>query len=314
MARHADEGRVFAWNEDALERAGDHPTIYAAQGSHADYESCTTKTRYQAKNGLIDDRPACKERQQLHLSPESTPLTDLSRVRWGCWRGLFGHRREAGYESIPYLVADAPRSPLWQQHFDTDRAEPCRGVEPGRILSRAGEEVLSPATSALLRRRAGHLDALIDECADWERPPAEGAYLVACDPEALRRYVAGGLEDQGPGGVRIDVASGSRVMPGQVTLPAVRRTVDTRKLDPWRIVAVTPATVSVYAACRQGDRAHAQQLEARFESVALTPGRALHVDDRVPGVWRLRTEDGRDVARVAPSLAGGKRAKSTICG
>jgi hypothetical protein len=313
MARHADEGRTFVWDEEALERSGEHPTVYVAQGSHASYESCSPQARFQARRGLIDDRPACDEREQLHIAPESTPLTDLSRVSWGCWRGLFGHRREAGY-NVPYLIADAPRSPLWQQHFGGNRADPCRGVEPEPLLPRRGEEVLPKDTGARLRAGAGHLDALVDECADWEQPAAEGAYLVACDGDALRRYVASGLEELGPGGVRIDSATGGRLAAGPVTLPAVRRTVETRKLDAWRITAVAAARVSVYASCRQGSREQAEQLVGRFSDVAVTPGRPLRVDDRLRGVWRLRTEDGAEVARARPEQASGRIAKSTTCG
>ena len=314
MARHADEGRVFVWDEEALERSGEHPTVYVAQGSHASYESCSPQARFQAKRGLIDDRPACDEREQLHIAPESTPLTDLSRVSWGCWRGLFGHRREAGY-NVPYLIADAPRSPLWQQRFGGERATPCRGVEPGPLLQRRGEEVLPAATAARLREGAGRIDTLVDECADWEQPAAEGAYVVACDQEALRRYVASGLEDLGPGGVRIDAATGGRVTTGPVTLPAVRRTVATRKLDAWRISAVAPSRVTVFASCRQGGRDRAQQLVGRFAAVSLTPGRPLRIDDRVRGVWRLRTEDGAEVARTVPERPGGGRPRgSRVCG
>jgi hypothetical protein len=205
MARHADEGRMFTWDEAAITRHGTHPTVFVAKGSHASYESCYRQSRPLAPGGLIDDHPACDEDRQLRLAAESTPLTDLSRAPWVCWRGLFGHRPgDKAFERIPFLEADAPRSPLWQQHFGGKRWEPCPGVSAPDRRDKRGEEVLPERVSARLRTRAGRLDRLVDECRDWYTPPTADTYLVACDRTALRRFIRSGLEDAGKPGAHID--------------------------------------------------------------------------------------------------------------
>jgi lysophospholipase L1-like esterase len=301
MARHDKEGRLLPWNDDELETVDDHPVVFAARGSHADYESCADKVRYVAKYHLVDDHPTCDPKRQLRLAPEITPLTDLSRVAWGCWHGLLGHRSGGrSYEEIPYLVADAPRSPLWQQRFGGVVSKPCQGVaEPGG-RDGPGEEVVEEAqgTPARLREGAGHLDPLVDRCSDWEsHPPPVGTYMVACDQGALDTYLRSGLEDPGKAGVRIDAAGKGAPQVGEATLPAIRRDRAGTYLDGWWLSAVKPSTVSVFATCPQRDGV----VGARFAAVEIAPGRPLHLLDRgAAGLWRLRTEDGTTVAKATP--------------
>jgi hypothetical protein len=311
MARHAKEDRLFGWTEPALKKLGDHPTVFAARGSHASYESCDRQPRFQgAPNGLIDDRPTCDAGRQLHIAADATALSDLSRAPWACWRGLFGHKVSGGgVEALPFIVADAPRSPLWQQSFGGANARPCSGVRDPGLRDGRGEELLPDATATRLRAGAGRLDAQFDQCSDWDQPPARGAYLVACDPEALRRYVDSGLEDAGPGGLRIDVADPDHPVPGTPAMPAVLRDPAVRRLDGWRIATAAPARVDVYAACREG----AGIVEARFGRVPLAPGQPLRVDDRVRTEWRLRREDGATVAVAAPARVGSSQAGGHRC-
>jgi hypothetical protein len=306
MARHSDEGRVFPWNDDALTILNDHVRAFVARGSHATYENCALQLRPAAPGGLIDDRPTCDEDRQLHLAPEATPMTDLSRVAWGCWHGNFGHRRgERTYEQIPYLVNDAPLSPFWQQSFDDVVSEPCRGVEDPGGREGLGEEVVEEGTGVpeMLRDRAGRLEPLVDECADWETPPADGTYMVVCNQDALRSYVESGFEDPGPAGVRIDVADLERPEIGEISLPAIRRDPEGVYLDSWRITAANPIVVSVFAACRQGGR----MVAARFTSVPVEPAAPLRLSDRDPAGWRLRTEDGTTVAMETPFVVRGDK-------
>jgi hypothetical protein len=316
MARHADEGRMFTWSEAAVKRAegtgGAHFLAFAARGSHATYESCLTQTRTKAPAGIIDDHPTCAPARQLHLAPESTPLTDLSRVGWGCWRGLFGHRPGGGvFEQIPYLQADAPRSPLWQQRFGDERAEPCRGVEDPGPRDGLGEEVLPQATSKALRAAAGRLDPLVDDCRDWEHPPPTGTYLVACSPEGLSRYVQSGLEDPGPEGLHIDEAGVFGPTRGPVDVPAVRRDPVGRRMDTWRIAATARTKVAVYASCRHGGGL----LEARFRAVDVEADEPLRLDDRRRSSWRLRRDDGTTAATAGAHVVRGKvNAGERACG
>jgi hypothetical protein len=300
MARHDKEGRVFAWDEDVLEKRGDQARVYVARGSHASYESCDRQSRPEGPGGLIDDRPSCEPARQWHLGAGTVPLTDLSRVPWACWQGLFGHRREKGLQGVfPYRVADAPRSPLRQQTFDGVAADPCADMRDPGGREGPGEEVLPDDVSAQLRAGAGRLERLVDECKDWTRAPVRGAYLVACDPEALRRSTASGLEDVDPAGLRIDVAHDERPKTGPVSVPAVRRDPrNARALDTWRIVAGAGATVEVYASCQTGNR----MLAARFRGVELPPGTAVRVDDRPRETWRLRTEDGVTIGESTPAV------------
>lgn len=300
MARHDEEGRVFPWNDDALTIAEDHPTVYVARGSHASYETCGAQVRVVDEHGLVDDHPTCDEDLQLHLAPTATPMIDLSRVAWGCWRGLFGHKKDGrSYEQIPYLVSDAPRSPLRQQEFGGVAAEPCHGIgDPGEREG-FGEEVVEEdeGVPATLRREAGRLDPLVDQCADWENPPSTGVYMVACDQVALNAYVASGYEDPGGAGIRIDVARTANPQVGEYALPAMRRNRDGFYLDGWRLVAAAPTTASVFASCPRGRAVVA----ASFRKVTVRPDLPLRLRDRGPeGSWALTTPDGTVAATAMP--------------
>jgi lysophospholipase L1-like esterase len=314
MARHKDEGRMFLWDEDQLKQKGGHVVIYAARGSHATYESCRRQDRsIQAPAGLIDDRPQCDEDQELHLPAESTHLIDLSRVSWACWRGRFGeHPGGRLFDHVPYETDDGPRGPLWQQRFGGVVSEPCRGVRDSDDREGDGEEVLSDKVSDRLREGAGRLDPAVDSCSDWERAPSSGALIVACDRRRLTRYLAGGLENPGNGGLRIDVVDGSATRPGAFTVPAVRRDPRVARLDSWRVTASSTTVADVYASCQ----AHGGLLEARFRAVHLRANVPVRVDDRERGGWRLRDERGAVVGRaMAPHVIKKPRTDRTVaCG
>jgi hypothetical protein len=289
-----------------------HLQVFAALGSHADYEDCLRKKRSQAPAGLIDDRPQCDPIQQLHLAPESTPLTDLSRVSWACWHGRYGHHPgDQIRERVPYESADGPLGPLWQQHFGGIVSEPCLGVpDPGQ-RDAPGEEVLSDTVAARLRAHAGRLDPLVDSCADWEHPAATGVYLVACSPKQLAGYFASGLEDPGNGGLHIDVVSDVALAAGPASVPAVRRDAQLHRLDSWRIGSSGPITAEVYASCPSGSA----RLEVRFPVVRFTPQQHLRLDDRERSIWRLRDEDGVTVkgGEAKPHVVGTHKPSRLAC-
>lgn len=301
MNRHNEEGRAFPWADEALSRPGGHPRVFAARGSHATYENCEGQVRPFEIEGMLDDHPTCDEGRQLHLMPEVTPLVDLSRVGWACWQGLFGHRKggQGVYETLPALINDAPKSPLWQQKFGGVEKQPCSGLsDPG---GRDGpvEEVLEEGegTPALLRRRASPLENAIDDCSDWEKPATSGIYMVACDQAGLQRYVAGGLEDPGPAGVRIEARGSSAAAPDPLPVPAVRRNRHGAHLSDWRISAQGEATVTVFASCPSKEGVVA----ARFEDVVLQPGMPLTLRDQGPGgTWLLVRPDGKEPWEAVP--------------
>ena len=302
MNRHDKEGRAFPWEDEALSRPDGHPRVFAARGSHATYENCEGQVRPLDVKGLIDDHPTCDAVRQLHLLPEVTPLIDLSRVGWACWHGLFGHRNGGVgvYEgSNKFLIADAPKSPLWQQKFGGEEVEPCRGLEDPGGRDGLGEETVEEKTGvpAALRRGASHLEKAIDDCSDWEKPATSGIYMVVCDEATLDRYVAGGLEETGGAGVRIEALDADEAASGPVSVPAVRRNRSGTYLDDWQISAAQPVEASVFASCPSGDTV----VVARFEDVPIEFGARLTIDDHAPGgSWVLRDSDGAPVSEAVP--------------
>jgi len=304
-ARHNAEGRAFPWGDEALSHPEEHPRVFAARGSHATYENCEGQVRPTGVSGLIDDHPTCNPVRQLHLTPEATPLIDLSQVGWACWQGLFGHRNGGlgVYEgSNKFLIADAPRSPLWQQKLGGVTAEPCRGVPDPGERDGLGEEVVEEGTEegtgvpAQLRAGAGHLENVVDSCGDWETPATSGIYMVVCNQDTLDAYVRSGLEDAGPDGVRIEGSKPSAAE-GPAMVPAVRRNRTGTYLDDWRISAAGETRVSVFASCPSGKGVVA----ARFENVQLKPGKPLSIRDRGPGgTWLLTAPDGSPAAYAVP--------------
>jgi hypothetical protein len=300
MNRHDKEGRAFPWSDSALTLEGDHPLVYAARGSHATYENCDRQRRPLQIEGLIDDRPACEEQRRLQLVPEATPLIDLSRVGWGCWQGLFGHRKGKGaYERLPSLINDAPRSPLWQQKFGGDKEEPCRGIADPGGRDGPGEEVVEEASGvpAQLRKGASALEQTIDECSDWEKPATRGIYMVACSQDALTGYVESGLEASDPAQVRIESRFFDDLGRGPLAVPAVRRDRNRTYLDDWRITVKQPTVISVYATCPSGDAV----VGAHFVDVPIDPAGALTLRDGGPeGTWLLTRSDGTPAAEALP--------------
>ncbi len=307
MARHDSEGRVFGFNETALETDGGHVRVHAARGSHASYEHCGRQVR-PVGNGRVDDHAPCEDVDLLHFSSGATPRIDLSRVGWACWHGRFGQGAETVFEGLPQIVNMGPLSPLWQQGYGGVKRAPCRGVpDPGGRQGPA-EQVDDPRTAARLRRGAGQLTPLVDQCSDWERRALDGVFISACNQGVLDAYVESGFERPGPEGVRIarpdDPAPRSKVP----DVPPVQRDHDALRPAQWRITTQRTTTMTVFVSCRQGGR---RVLDARFEEVRLRPGRRYRVDDRGPEVWRLRTGDGEIVAAATP-VAGGRPAGATV--
>jgi hypothetical protein len=298
MARHGDEGQAFLWNEHALQRRGDHVSVYPARGSHASYEACIEQQRRRAPLGLINDRPECRGSNQFVLEAGQVPLWDLSRARWSCWAGRFGHSR-AGISRFEWELyeADGPLSPLWQQRYGGQTSRPCADVQQPADLISEGEEPLDEKTADVISSRGGRLDPLVDACSDWRRPQPQGPIVTACDARGLSRWIRAGMT--GDPGAGVQVLAGKE-RPAAAAWPvAVRRDALARSFNGWRIRAERSARIGVYAACLVGNR----PVEAVFEGVRATGGRELRIDDRVNRTWQLL--DGAEIVAVAtPRLPG----------
>jgi hypothetical protein len=286
MSRHEPyEGRPFAFDEPVF-RGDNHIDLHIARGSHAAYDTCGRQPRPGVPS---DDHAACGERS-YRLRPQ---LSDLALAPWACWQGRFGHRSTGGSTGRK-LFGAGPFSPLWQQEFDGRRAEPCKAVpeDPGGtpFVDEANPE---PAAREL-RDAAGRLEWLFDECSDWEKPPAMGTYLVACDETALRDYFASGLDDASAARVRI-TGVGRDPEP---TVPAVWRT--PRNVSVERPVITAPAGrwLRVYAVCEDTS---GERVAATFTSARVSGGGSARIDDSDPALWRLLGTDGRLLAEDGPN-------------
>jgi hypothetical protein len=299
MARHDDEGQLFLWDEPALRRRGSHVDIHVARGSHASYEACIEQERRKAPFGFINDRPECAGTNQVALEPGATQLLDLSRARWACWGGRFGHSRR-GVSRLEWELVEAngPRSPLWQQTYDGARARPCDGLTVPENVVSEGEEPLPDQTAQAIAGAAGRLDPMVDECSDWQRPQPQGAFVSACAPLPLRTWVREGMPENGGPGLQVLRPQDAPAPAGRPV--AVRRAALSPSFQDWRVRAAEAARVVVYAACYV-DRT---PLEATFGDVRLRPGAELRLDAASAGSWRLVDAEGREVARAAPRLPG----------
>jgi len=216
--------------------------------------------------------------------------------------GLLGHRNGGVgvYEgSNKFLIADAPKSPLWQQKFGGEEVEPCRGVEDPGGRDGLGEETVEEKTGVpvRLRRGASHLEKAIDDCSDWEKPATSGIFMLVCNEDELDAYVVSGLEDPGAKGVRIEALDSGEAESGPVEMPAVRRNRSGTYLDDWQITAAQPLEASVYASCPSGDKV----VVARFEDVPIVQGAELTIDDKGPGgAWVLTESNGAPVSEAVP--------------
>ena len=207
-------------------------------------------------------------------------------------------------EVHPHAVEAAPPGPFYQQTFDHHIVTPCLNVPEPAVRSGPTEEVLPPATSDRLRRGAGRLERWFDECDDWEKPPADGVYVVVCDPAALQQFFDGGLESVPPDGPRVDIGQPSG---RAITVPAVRRDPNVRNFTGWSISG-RARDARVYVACRHDGRV----LAATFEDVDLVPGATLQIATPTTGDWALASDSRRLPA--PPKVAAGAGGARGGCG
>ena len=345
MARHGpdeasrqDEPLRYSYddldNPRGVRHEGTHLKVYAAHGSHAIYPKCGKHGR----SGLPPDDHTCQG--PVATFGTDTPLMDLARSRWACWKGRFG---EPGPHKIRNVDARGPPAPLRQQKNYYRDAEPCdRGGAPpptGPLSSAASASTQAtrrsggvtaasaPQTDSALdpffsldyeladeseidqakveqRMEAGETyDRYFNTCDQWMTPPTEpGVKVVACDQRILTRFFGNGLEDTGPERVRI-VDPSRRALAAQASepsVPAVYDTADANQANTLRVLSNAPARPSVSVAQKRPDGSTAQ---ATFPPVPVSPGSALRM--RVSGsVWALLDSRGRTLARVRPTADG----------
>jgi hypothetical protein len=129
-ARHSNEGQYYAWNSPLLTFDDGHPVVQSALGGHPTYDAhCRESLRFNPALGAIRGRVAdwvvCGSGRYA-LRAATTPLVDIAKAPWACWKGHFGvaTASEVGAaklkESSIQRTIDAnydvagPRSPLWQ--------------------------------------------------------------------------------------------------------------------------------------------------------------------------------------------------------
>jgi hypothetical protein len=130
-ARHSNEGQYYAWNSPLLSFDHGHPVVQSALGGHPTYDPhCRQSLRFAPAlpvgiRGRVADWIVCGS-GRFAFRAATTPLVDLAKASWACWRGHFGvaTRSEIGAAKLNegsiqraidanYRVA-GPRSPLWQ--------------------------------------------------------------------------------------------------------------------------------------------------------------------------------------------------------
>ncbi|MGD0455480.1 MAG: Vps62-related protein, partial [Solirubrobacteraceae bacterium] len=156
-ARHSNEGQYFRWNSPLLTFDEGHPVVQAAYGGHPSYPAgCGARRRYVAPlNGVVSDWLVCGP-GRFAFRAATTPLVDLARTPWVCWKGHFGVvtpktiRAASSESSIAlaierYVLVSGPRSPLWQAengHLEAEdeEREPKRKPDSGPCVSKRGPE------------------------------------------------------------------------------------------------------------------------------------------------------------------------------
>jgi hypothetical protein len=124
MARHSGEGIFVPWSNSALIFDHAHPVVQGAYGGHPTYvPGCGPQRRSKTGFALIDWL-VCGTR--FVFRAKDTPLVDIARTPWACWRGHFGEaipgvevtnfgKPESVLDKLKHQVFVAgPQSPLLQ--------------------------------------------------------------------------------------------------------------------------------------------------------------------------------------------------------
>lgn len=136
-ARHSNEGEYLPWNSPLLTFDEGHPIVQAAYGGHPSYPArCGAHPRYaNGLEGLVSDWLVCGA-GRFALRAGTTPLVDIAKTPWACFKGHFGVAPPAAAPATQnegsiqlakekYYEVAGPRSPLWQAengHLSADGA------------------------------------------------------------------------------------------------------------------------------------------------------------------------------------------------
>jgi len=282
MSRHGlnlqGEARRFLWNDDQLQRNGDHVVAYGGLGSHAMYERCGKHAR---GGGAPDDHISCDTGDLLNFTFDRTRRISLGRTSWGCFGGRLG---SGG--GLPRF-GTAPRAPLWQQDtFGGDR-KPCITVRPTATAARGGDPEETDPISP--EQGADPLLEAFSSCDDWLQAPTQpGLVVVACDQAQLDRFIASGLTDPGPGGAEIRGPGSS-----STEVPAVYSGHQGERMADVRIKG-SGAMTQLYVARLAPN---GTLLEATLPGAVLPRGAHLRLREKA-GRTELVTQDRRTLASV----------------
>lgn len=126
-ARHSNEGEYIPWNSPLLSFDEGHPVVQAAYGGHPTYlAGCGGRRRYaNGLKGLVSDWLVCGP-GRFAFRASTTPLVDIAKTPWGCWKGHFGvatpsevraaKHNEGSVQRAKdkYYDVAGPQAPLWQ--------------------------------------------------------------------------------------------------------------------------------------------------------------------------------------------------------
>ncbi len=99
-AQHAG-GEVADWDDDKLEREGDHPVVYSAAGSHASFFGSALHLGRSASEGFgCDETRAPSRRQQLEpiLLPDPLGDADVEEFGWLAFTGRWGQKEKGSFD------------------------------------------------------------------------------------------------------------------------------------------------------------------------------------------------------------------------
>jgi hypothetical protein len=110
-----DGGERAAWDDDKLERVGDHPVVYAASGSHANYYSSHVWLGRSASEGFGCDDTGGRTRR---VEPEARVVRDpegaADQYAWLAYEGNWGQKARG--------LSNAPTGPntnkKWARPFE----------------------------------------------------------------------------------------------------------------------------------------------------------------------------------------------------
>jgi hypothetical protein len=153
MAHHSNEGEYLPWSSPLLSFDEGHPIVQAAYGGHPTYPAyCGARPRYaNGIDGLLSDWLVCGA-GRFAFRASTTPLVDIAKTPWACWRGHFGvatpsevqgssHNEDSVQRAIDdYYEVAGPPSPLWQAENGQLSADGESRAESGFCASKGGPQ------------------------------------------------------------------------------------------------------------------------------------------------------------------------------